>query len=256
MAVLEFDDEATKRLVAVYITSDIVAQRTEFIKEFSPQPGERVLDVGAGPGFLASEIAREVGNSGCVYGVDISDPLLEFAKARSAKASNVEFLEGDATELPFPDESFDAIVSTQVLEYVSDVDAALAEFGRVLRKGGRVALLDTDWDSIVWHSSNRDRMRRVLTAWEKHAANPFLPRTLQEKLSNAGFQNNSVKVIPILNDRFDPNTYSNQMIELILPFVIEKGEISRDEAEDWAIDLRECGSAGKYFFSLNRYYFL
>lgn len=255
MEVLKFDDEAAKRLLAVYITPDIVAQRTEFKNELDPQPGERVLDVGAGPGYLASIIAEEVGKSGYVCGLDISAPLLEVAKSQSSKVPNIEFLQGDATELPFPDESFDAVVSTQVLEYVSDVDSALSEFSRVLRKGGRVALLDTDWDSIVWHSSDRVRMRRILTAWEKHAANPFLPRTLMGKLKDAGFQNETIKIIPLLNEKFESNTYSNRMIDLILPFVIEKEEILKDDAEDWALDLRERGKTGDYFFSLNRYYF-
>ena len=255
MAVLEFDDEATKRLLAVYITPDIVEQRTKFKNELNPQPGERILDVGAGPGYLVSIIAEDVGKSGYVCGLDISAPLLEVARSQSREVSNIEFIQGDATELPFPNESFDAVVSTQVLEYVADIDSALSEFNRVLRKGGRVALLDTDWDSIVWHSSNRDRMRRMLTAWEKHAADPFLPRTLVGKLEDAGFQPATIKIIPLLNDKFDPNTYSNRMIDLILPFVIEQGEVSKSDAVDWAVDLRERGGTGEYFFSLIRYYF-
>lgn len=256
MAVLEYDDEATRRLLAMYVTPDVVAQRAEFLEAFGPVPGERVLDVGAGPGFLAAAMAEAVGTSGSVCGVDVSEPLLKIARSECGDRDAIEFRHGDAASLPYPDEAFDAVVSTQVLEYVPDVDAALAEVHRVLRVGGRVALLDTDWDSIVWHSDDRPRMTRVLTAWEEHAAHPFLPRALTRGLSRAGFQVTRQRVIPLLNAEFDPNTYSNRLIDLITPFVVEQERVSQDEADAWARDLRDCGKNGEYFFSLNRYFFL
>jgi ubiquinone/menaquinone biosynthesis C-methylase UbiE len=256
MAILEYDDEATQRLLAVYVTPDVAAQRDEFIRAFGPLPGERVVDVGAGPGFLTTAIAKAVGKSGSVCGVDISKPLLEVARSQSKDQHGIEFRHGDATQLPYPDEAFDAVVSTQVLEYVPDVDAALAEFHRVLRVGGRVALLDTDWDSIVWHSSDRARMSRILTAWEEHAADAFLPRTLAKRLKRAGFQVETRRIFPLFNAEFDPNTYSNRMIDLIIPFVVGCGGVTQDEAELWARELRDYGANGEYFFSLNRYFFL
>ena len=163
---------------------------------------------------------------------------------------------GEATKLPFSSEKFDTVVSTQVLEYIPDVDAALLEFHRVLISGGTVALLDTDWDSIVWHSSNRTRMNRILKAWEGHAADSFLPRTLAKKLNRAGLQVQSEKIIPIYNAEFSQETYSNRLIDLIISFVVNTGNITKTEAEAWAQDLRKCGQNGEYFFSLNRYFFL
>ena len=256
MSVLKYDDEATQRLLAVYVTPDVASQRDEFLHLFDPHPGERVLDVGAGPGFLATAIDEAVGKSGSVCGVDISEPLLEVARSQSKDQHGIEFRHGDATQLPYPEEAFDAVVSTQVLEYVPDVDAALGEFHRVLRVAGRVALLDTDWDSIVWHSPDRARMSRILKAWEEHAADPFLPRTLAKRLKRAGFQVETQSILPLFNAEFDPNTYSNRMIDLIVPFVVGRGGITHDEAEMWARELRDCGDNGEYFFSLNRYFFL
>jgi len=66
----------------------------------------------------------------------------------------------------------------------------------------------------------------------------------------------SQKIIPIYNAEFRQNTYSNRLIDLIIPFVVDTGDITLDEAEKWAKDLRECGKDGDYFFSLNRYFFL
>ena len=215
-----------------------------------------MLDVGSGPGFLVSAIAEAVGSSGFVCGVDISEPLLAVARSNCANQSWVEIRHGDATQLPFPDHAFDAVVSTQVLEYVRDVDAALAEFHRVVRPGGRAAILDTDWDSLVWHSPNRERMNRILAAWEEHAADPYLPRTMANRLRRAGFRVEAQQVIPLFNADYDSNTYSNRIIDLIVPLVADRGGITRDEAEAWAQEVRRFGDRGEYFFSLNRYLFL
>jgi len=256
MAILKYDNEATKKLLAIYTTPDVEAQRNDFINAFEPQRGQRVLDVGSGPGFLANSISERVGQTGSVCGIDISKPLLDIAISQFGDNSNVEFLLGDATKLPFPSDDFDVVVSTQVLEYVSDVDSALAEFNRVLRTGGTIALLDTDWDSIVWHSPDHTRMNRILKAWEQHTADPFLPRTLAKKLIRAGFEIHSQKIIPIYNAEFKQNTYSNLLIDLIIPFVVGTGSVTKIEAEEWGTDMRERGKNSDYFFSLNRYYFL
>lgn len=256
MSILKYDNEATKKLLAIYKTPDVEAQRNDFINAFEPQPGQRVLDVGSGPGFLANSISERVGQTGSVCGIDISKPLLDIAISQFGDRANVEFLLGDATKLPFPSDDFDVVVSTQVLEYVPDIDSALAEFHRVLRTGGTIALLDTDWDSIVWHSSDRTRMNRILKAWEQHAADPFLPRTLAKKLIRTGFEIHSQKIIPIYNAEYNENTYSNRMIDLIIPFVVRTGSVTKAEAGEWGKDLRERGKNGEYFFSLNRYFFL
>lgn len=255
MAVLEYNEEASKRLLAVYTTPDVEAQRQEFINEIKLRPGEKVLDVGSGPGFLAKSIKDKVGTQGLVHGVDVSEFMLNIAKSKSDEKNGIKFSYGDATDLQFPDESFDTITCTQVLEYLNDVDKALKEFNRVLRKGGKIALLDTDWDSIVWHSSNPERMKRVLKIWEAHASDPFLPRTLSQRMERSGFQVIAQKIFTIYNPIYKEETYSNRVIDLITTFVIENGGIDQEEALAWVNDLRDSNEKS-CFFSLNRYFFL
>jgi SAM-dependent methyltransferase len=162
--------------------------------------------------------------------------------------------EGDATSLPFPDASFDAAVSTQVYEYVADMPAALAEARRVLAPGGRLLILDTDWDSIVWRSSDDARMARVLLAWDEHLVHRDLPRRLPSLLAGAGFTLERSEVVPLLNVGDGRRTYSAGVLELIAAFVAGRGDVTPDEAEAWAADLR--GMGPDYFFSLNRYLFV
>src|SRR5262245_9966301 len=172
---LEFDEATAKQVEAAYQTPDVVEQRRATRAILALQPGEHVLDIGSGPGFLAAEMAEEVGAEGRVVGLDPSESMLAMGARRGAP---VEYVEGDALALPFADGTFDAAVATQVYEYVRDMPAALAEARRVLKPGGRLLILDTDWDSVVWHSTDRARMERVLKKWNDHLADPYLPRRL------------------------------------------------------------------------------
>jgi hypothetical protein len=115
----------------------------------------------------------------------------------------------------------------------------------------RALVLDTDWDSIVWASSDNERMDRVLAAWEEHLVDPHLPRTLTRLLGDAGLEVTARQIVPLFNAGYDPNTYSAGMLELIATFVADRGGVSEAEATAWADDLTELGP--NYFLSLNRY---
>ena len=253
MGLLEFDEDASKKLLAIYTTPDVKHQRKEVLEAIELKTNENVLDVGSGPGFLARAIAQIIGLHGKVLGIDISEYLTQLAKSNNRDLPQIEFKLGNATSTNCADEEFDTLICTQVLEYVHDVDAALIEFNRVLKKGGKLAILDTDWDSIVWNSSNPERMEKILKAWEDHATFPFLPRTMSSKMKNAGFDLEKIKIIPILNPSFDADTYSNRIIDLIVSFVTQNNLIDQEEANESARDLR---NQEDYFFSLNRYLFL
>ena len=248
---LDFDEENARRLVAVYTTPDVVDQRRAIRAALALQPGEQVLDIGSGPGFLAAEMAEEVGAGGHVHGIDPSDSMLAIARRGETP---VEYGRGDALALPFEDERFDVAVSTQVYEYVENIEGALAEARRVLRPGGRLLVLDTDWDSIVWHSRDRDRTERVLAAWNEHLADPYLPRRLPGLLRAARLEVADAAIIPILNQGADRNTYSAGMVRLVAEYVAGRGGVTPDEAAAWADDLESLGD--DYFFSLNRYVFV
>jgi arsenite methyltransferase len=226
------------------VTNDVLSLgqdrrwRRVAVSAVGAQPGEFVLDLAAGTGTSTVPFARIGARA---VACDFSIGMLQVGKRAHP---DLPFVAGDALALPFADETFDAAVATQVYEYVADMPAALAEARRVLRPGGRLLILDTDWDSIVWHSTDRDRMERVLEKWNDHLADPYLPRRLPGLLRDAGFDLREVATIPILNRGTDPNTYSRGLIRVVADFV-------GDDA--WAADLESLGD--DYFFSLNRYLF-
>jgi arsenite methyltransferase len=260
---LRFDADDSRRVEAVYLTPDVVEQRREVVRLLAPAAGERVLDIGSGPGLLAAELAAAVGPTGRVCGVDLSEDMLALARARDLPAGSapVEYLTAGAQQLPYPEDTFDLAVSTQVLEYVPDVAAALAEAHRVLRPGGRLLVLDTDWDSVVWHARDAARMRRVLTVWDQHLVDPFLPRTLPGRLRAAGFTVAAPRVLPLLNTgesalaagNAAPATYSAGLLEVVAAFVEGRDGLTAADVAAWAADLRSLGP--DYFFSVNRYLF-
>ena len=108
------------------------------------RPGERVLDLGSGGGIDVLLSARRVGDTGFAYGVDMTDEMLDLARANAAKAgaTNVEFLKGTIEEVPLPDASVDVVISNCVINLSVDKPQVLAEMYRVLTPGGRIGISD------------------------------------------------------------------------------------------------------------------
>jgi arsenite methyltransferase len=251
-----FGDDTSRRVEAIYRTPDIVATRLAVLEALNLRSNERVIDLGSGPGLLAYDMAATVGSGGMVAGVDLSDSMLEMSRGRCVEQPWVEFHNADVARLPFADGSFDAAAATQVYAYVAELDSALAELHRVLRPGGRAAILDTDFASLVWHCSNHERMARVRAAYDRHCAHPNLPRILIPRLRANGLEVTATNVVPIVNIDCHADTYSHGLIDFIRAFVVGQGLIDNAELDAWARDLRALSDAGAYFFSLNRYLFV
>lgn len=248
--------EETSPIESLYLTPDVIAQRCQVLKFLELTEGERVLDIGCGPGLLAYDMAESVGPEGHVCGIDISEDMLAISRKRCAEQSWVEFQTADATKLPYSNNSFDVAVSSQVYEYVADIPAALAELTRVLRPGGRAIVLDTDYDSLVIHTEHDARMARVLSAWGEHLLHAELPRTLSWQLRNAGLAVQQRDVIPMFNPEYHENTFGKGLIAIMASFAVGRKGVSREEADAWMAEFSELGELGKFFFSLNRYLFV
>jgi ubiquinone/menaquinone biosynthesis C-methylase UbiE len=255
---LRYDAAEAARVALLYRSPQIAEQRRVVLDLLSLRGGERVLDIGCGPGFLLCDLAAEVAPRGRAVGVDTSRDMLAIAAdewCAAAAASMIDLVHGEGGALPFGDEAFDAAVATQVYEWIHDVGSGLAELRRVLRPGGRAVILDTDWDSVVWHAIDAARGSRILKRWRARVAHPHLPRVLIRLAADAGLRVDEVTVVPLLETTGDSGGYSLLQAEHMAHAIANGNVLAGDEAEDWLADLRSLAGSGEYFFSLNRYAF-
>jgi len=147
-------------------------------------PGETVLDLGSGGGIDVLLSARSVEPSGKVYGLDMTDEMLELARAnqRAAGVTNVEFLKGEIEHIPLPDASVDVIISNCVINLSADKRQVLAEAFRVLKPGGRFAVSD-----VVVRGEVPAEVRRSMELWVGCVAGALEEGEYQRLLADVGF---------------------------------------------------------------------
>jgi arsenite methyltransferase len=227
-----------------------MVRRRELVYEaLGARPGDRVVDAGCGTGYYVAELLDQVGPAGSVVGVDASPQMLALAEQKTEGRPNVDLREGDVTGLPVEDADFDRALSVQVLEYVADLPAALGELHRVLRPGGRVVIWDVDWATLSWHSSDPDRMRRVLAAWDEHLSDPSLPRTLAAAMRRAGFADIAMQGHAFTSIDLGDESYAGSVVGLVPDFV------GTDEAREWQAEQRELAQRGEAYFAVTQFGF-
>jgi arsenite methyltransferase len=252
---LVFDERTAERLEAAYRGRDILRRRELVYAALRPESGARILDVGCGPGFYVAELLERVGPEGFVLGVDRSAEMLAHARQRVHGHPNVDFRAGEATAVPVEDGDFDAALCVQVLEYVPDVDGALAELHRALRRGGRAVVWDIDWTTLSWFSGDPERMRRALRVWDGHLAHPALPRTLAARLRRAGFSEVEMEGTAFVAEELSAKTYVGAIFPIIEQYVAGSGELPAAEVAAWAAEQRELSERGDFFFACVQFAF-
>lgn len=147
--------------------------------------GELVVDLGAGAGFDCFLAAERVGGSGKVIGIDMTEEMVEKARrnAQKREAENVEFRLAEIEDLPFEDNSVDAILSNCVINLSSDKDKVFNESHRVLKKGGRMYISD-----IVLLEELSEEQRKDKDLLAGCVAGALLRDNYLEKIEKAGFK--------------------------------------------------------------------
>jgi ubiquinone/menaquinone biosynthesis C-methylase UbiE len=153
-----------------------VITRRRLLEILAPAPGERVLDLGAGTGYYALDVARAVAPGGELEAFDLQPEMLAdlAARARAAEVENVGTTAGDAAALPYPAASFDAVYLVTVLGEIPDQDGALREVRRVLRPGGRLVVGELAGDPhMVTAGALRRRAEAAGLRFERRAGTPL-----------------------------------------------------------------------------------
>ena len=178
--------------------------------------GETVLDLGSGGGIDVLMSSKFVGKSGKIYGLDMTDEMLELANKNKEKmgVENVEFIKGFIEDIPLENETVDAIISNCVINLTEDKTKALAEAYRVLKTGGRLAIAD-----VVSLRPVSPEIKKQAQLWAGCISGALPINEYKKILENIGFQNISIEPVNVYTKAiidgldFDKSLISHENLE-------------------------------------------
>ena len=233
-------------------SADEIAARAAYLDLVGVGPGQRVLEVGCGSGAVLREIARRVAPDGRAVGLDANPTFLAIAR-ELAEAEDVarvmEFREGDARALPFDAGTFDVALAVTVLGHVPGGERAIPEMVRVVRRGGRVGILEREDDSFIVSHPDRALTRRVV-AGGSDASNidSWLGRKLPRLLADAGVREVGVKAFTSMEQTIDGFFATN--LKGRARAAAQTGAISDEEHTRWLRGLEDQAREGGFVVGL------
>lgn len=216
------------------------------------QPGQRVLDVGCGPGVDTIALAELLGGSGSVDGIDADPAMVAAAEHRASAAGvhdRVHHRVADALALPFAAQTFDAVRSERLFQHLSDPRAALAEMLRVTRPGGWIVALDTDYSLFTVDSEQTDLERRLALAAAQSVPSGYVARKLYRMFTDQGLSDISVTVRPVALTKYA--FARGALLDLIEPGALASGVVTEEQLHSWHAELEQADARNAFFACLN-----
>lgn len=216
------------------------------------QAGMSVLDDGCGAGLETVRLARLVAPSGRVVGMDASQAFLAEARRRAGGLGlPIEYGEGDAHQLPFPDDHFDVARAERLFLYLRDPVKALAELVRVTKSKGVVYVIEPDFETVTINVGDRGLVRKVLHFdCDNDTRNGWIGRELPGLFKASGLVEIAVETGVVV---FEPHTFSPYFLE-IGHSAFHNNVITEDELQKWQGDIHQLLSRDELFCTIT--YFL
>lgn len=214
--------------------------------------GQTVVDYGCGPGGLAIELARRVGARGHVYGIDLNAQFIALATQNLSDegfADCTTFHHVSDDRIPLPDASVDRLVCKNVLEYVPDVTATIAEFRRVVKPGGKVHILDSDWGMLVVEPLGHEKLAELFAAAEHAYHTPRIGRILYSEMKKAGYADVTVKILASA----DTKGRSALVLHNMVNYAKTGGDIDPARADALYAEIRHSIDAGTFMMILPQF---
>lgn len=210
----------------------------------------KILDVGCGTGHLLEVCDRSLKTSHhtavkpSFYGIDLSQYLITNAKQRFP---SYEFEAGDATQMPYPDETFDLVYIAAVLAHVPSAVDILKEMVRVTKKGGTIAVLDQDFETAVLYPGDKLLTRAVLNAAADYWSDGWMGRKVPSLLKHLGLSRITIDARVRIDRHFD-----KPFFERIRNWVVEAG-LPAEQADQWFTELCQQADVDEFLFTRNWY---
>jgi SAM-dependent methyltransferase len=218
----------------------------------SASPGERLLEVGCGSGVLCRLLAPSLRPDGRMVGVDISSEMTAAARKYSLAAGGndeIAYGTGEAETLPFPPASFDGALGARLLLHVANPEVVIHEMRRVVKPGGRLLVMDWDFDTVAVDHPDRELTRRLLH-WrsDHHGGDNWSGRQLWRLMRTADLRDLSVHTwVTVAHSEADALT---QSLWRAAQVAHQGGAISLAEQEGWVKELKNRIQAGTFFASI------
>lgn len=214
--------------------------------------GERILELGSGSGVLCRMLASNIQPNGSIVGIDISYQMAtqacEYALTAGITAG-IEFATAAAETLPFSNASFDCAIAARLLLHVSNPPDVIHEMRRIVKPGGRVVVMDWDFETIAVDHSDRELTRKLLH-WrnDHHGGNNWSGRQLWRHMHHAGLTN--ISIHPCILVAHTESDGLTQSLWRAAQVAFEGGAISESEKESWVRELIIRIQDGVYFASI------
>ena len=221
--------------------------------------GERLVDVGCGPGDVVIGLSSDVAETGSAIGLDVSAAMVEQARRRATDAgAAVEFQVADALSLPLATGSVDACRSERMLQWVPDIEAAARELVRILRPGGRLVVTDTDWGSLTLDLPSPDLADDVRRAMHAARGPGFrVGARLLNIFRDLGLVGVDCAAATHVWTSWDPEAGPGVTgfvpIRFILPQLADAGLLDRDRADQFIAEIEGAARRDRIFMSVTMY---
>jgi len=213
------------------------------------QPGERVLEVGCGSGALCRLVAPDLRPGGEMVGVDLAPDMIAAARQYAETNPRPRFDVASGEQLPYDHASFDAAFAARLLLHVADPLAVARAMARVVRPGGRVVLMDWDFETLAVNHPDRALTRRLLN-WrcDNHGGDNWSGRKLLGYAAAAGLGN--LSVLPVTTIARDETAALTGTLWRAAEVARDRGGITSEEHDAWVGELKRQIAAGRFLASI------
>ncbi len=242
------ESEETQQLIAFLAwvdgKPDVVARRARSYELLGVRPRATLADVGCGIGTVLADL---VDLGARAVGVDSSEAMVREAARRVPEA---EIHLADVAALPFEDGSLSGYRAERVYQHLADPMRALGEAMRVLEPGGRVVLVDQDWDAFLVDGDDRQTTRSMLRGFADSIPNGWAGRRNGIALAAAGFVDVAVEAETVTEIDYD---YAAPFLPALKAAAVGAGSLAEDVADAWLAEQRRRGEEGRFFAAMTHF---